>query len=248
MFDSVLGRGAAAPSRFGIGAVASVLLHAGILAGVFILSSRAQDDAAPEKDIPPLVVFHDSKPAGGGRPAAAPRPAQPRAVRSKPRAPLLVPSKIPPPPPVDPLTPPPPEDPPPPSDGAGDQVDGPISSDPGGDPNAIGPGDGNRPGGGGGGTEVSLFTEGMTRPVQLEGRDPQYTREALEARVEGKIIAKCVINTVGRLEGCRIIKSLPMMDQAVLAALATRRYTPVMYQGRPVAVQYIFEIRLMLPR
>lgn len=239
MFDSVLGRGVAPRSRFGIGAVASVLLHAGILAGVLILSSRAQDDAAPEKDIPPLIVFRDSKPAGGGRPAAAPRPAQPKAVRPKPRAPLLVPSKI----------PPPPEDPPPPSEGAGDPVDGPISSGPGEGSNDIGLGNGNGPGGGGGGGgEVSIFTEGMTRPVQLEGRDPQYTREALEARVEGKIIAKCVINTAGRLESCRIIKSLPMMDQAVLAALASKRYTPVMYQGRPVAVQYIFEFRLVLPR
>lgn len=238
MFDSVLGRGASAPSRFGIGAVASVLLHAGILAGVLILSSRAQDNAAPEKDIPPLVVFRESKPAGDGRPAAAPRPAQPKAVRPTPRAPLLVPSKIP---------PPPPKDPPPPPDGTG--VHGPISSGPGKGSTDIGPGGGNGPGGGGGGgDEVSIFTEGMTRPVQLEGRDPQYTREALEARVEGKLIAKCVINTGGRLESCRIIKSLPMMDQAVLGALATKRYTPVMYQGRPVAVQYIFEFRLVLPR
>lgn len=248
MFDSVLGRGVVPRSRFGTGAVTSLLLHASFGAGALFLSSRAPDVAGPEKDLPHLVVFHDSKPAGGGRPAAAPRAAQPRTPRPKPRAPLLIPSTIPPPPPRAPPAQTPPETPTPSSDAVGNPGDGPISSGPA-DSTGVGPGDGSGPGGpSGGGEGVEIFTDGMTRPVQLEGRDPQYTREALEAHVEGNIIARCVITTQGRIENCRIIKGLPHMNQAVLEALATKRYTPVMYQGRPVAVQYVFEFRLMLPR
>jgi protein TonB len=87
----------------------------------------------------------------------------------------------------------------------------------------------------------------MTRPVQVEGRDPVYTREALEARIQGLMIVKCVITIEGRLENCRIIKPLPHMEKAVLDALSTRRYKPVTYQGRPVAVDYVFNIKLVMP-
>jgi protein TonB len=38
------------------------------------------------------------------------------------------------------------------------------------------------------------------------------------------------------------------MDVAVLSALETRRYTPVMWQGKPISVSYNFNIRLELPR
>jgi len=34
------------------------------------------------------------------------------------------------------------------------------------------------------------------------------------------------------------------MDEAVLKALMSRRYTPVLFQGRPVPVRYNFAITL----
>lgn len=94
---------------------------------------------------------------------------------------------------------------------------------------------------------VLKFGEGMTRPTKISGGDPVYTREALVARVEGQIIVKCVITVSGTLQNCQIIKGLPHMDQVTLAAISARRYTPVMHQGRPVAVDYVFNIRLVLP-
>jgi protein TonB len=44
------------------------------------------------------------------------------------------------------------------------------------------------------------------------------------------------------------VKGLPYMDKAMLDALATRKYTPVMYQGHPVAVEYVFNTRLSKPK
>jgi protein TonB len=61
------------------------------------------------------------------------------------------------------------------------------------------------------------------------------------------MIVKCVITTEGKLENCRIIKPLPHMEQAVLDSLYSRRYTPVTFQGRPVSVDYVFNIRLKIP-
>ncbi len=94
---------------------------------------------------------------------------------------------------------------------------------------------------------VLPFGEGMSRPVQLEGEEIEYTREALDAKAEGDMLVRCVITTQGRVEDCLIIKGIATMNEAVLKALSTRRYTPVMFQGRPVAVTYIFPFKLRHP-
>ena len=87
----------------------------------------------------------------------------------------------------------------------------------------------------------------MTRPTLVSKIDPTYTREALEARVEGLMLVKCVISTAGALQNCRVVKGLPHMDAAVLGALRGWRYTPVTYQGAPVSVDYVIPVRLVLP-
>jgi serine/threonine-protein kinase len=96
-------------------------------------------------------------------------------------------------------------------------------------------------------SKVLPFQDGMSRPVPLSPPAPVYTREARAARVQGTVIAKCVITASGSLTGCRIIKGLPHMNEAVLAALQASRYRPVTFQGRPVAVDYVFSIKIVPP-
>jgi protein TonB len=93
--------------------------------------------------------------------------------------------------------------------------------------------------------KVLPFGPDMSRPVLISGTDPVWTREALIANVEGVMIAKCTITTAGTLQNCRIVKGLPFMDKSMLDALASRRYTPVMLQGKPVSVEYVFSMRLV---
>jgi protein TonB len=96
-------------------------------------------------------------------------------------------------------------------------------------------------------SEVLPFGEGMALPRLIEGPEPVYPRAAREARVEGTLLAKCVITTEGTLRSCHIVKSLPFLDEPVLTALAQRRYAPVMFQGRPVNVEYVISLRFELP-
>jgi len=105
------------------------------------------------------------------------------------------------------------------------------------------------PGGGAsGGDSVALpFGLGMTRPVQLSGSAPTYTREAIAARVEGKVIVRCVISARGVVQDCRVIKGVPMLDKLSVSALLASRFTPVTYQGRAEAVQYLFTFNFKLP-
>ncbi|WNZ64812.1 energy transducer TonB [Myxococcus sp. MxC21-1] len=98
------------------------------------------------------------------------------------------------------------------------------------------------------GTDVMPFGQGMSPPRLMGSPGIEYTHQALAARVEGTMIAKCVITVSGDVTDCRIIKGLPHMNEAVLDALHNRRYTPVQYQGRTVSVSYVFTLRLKLPR
>lgn len=96
-------------------------------------------------------------------------------------------------------------------------------------------------------SEILAFGEGMSLPRLIEGPEPVYPRAAREARVEGTLLAKCVITTEGALRSCKIIKSLPFLDEPVIEALARRRYAPVMFQGSPVNVEYVISLRFELP-
>lgn len=254
MFDSVLGQGNIPQRKLGAGAAVSIGLHVLVVVGVLWLSSRPEARAATEV----AVVFRTAAPPPPAAPVAAPPPpagaavAPARVTERKPvrKKTLTAPKEIPKekPPEATPKPETPPEEAAPTSTATTQETAGGGNGVAGGVPGGvIGGVAGGVPGGRLGG-ETLAFGEGMTRPIQLEGRDPQYTREALAAGVQGVMIVKCVITTEGRLQQCRTIKPLPHMEQAVLEALATKRYKPVTFQGRPVAVDYVFQIRLVLPR
>jgi tRNA A-37 threonylcarbamoyl transferase component Bud32 len=94
---------------------------------------------------------------------------------------------------------------------------------------------------------VLPFGPEMTRPVLLSGAELVPPREALVTGVSGTVIAKCTITPEGTLRNCRIIKGLPYLDKAMLDMLATRRYSPVLYQGKPVSVEYVFNLKVAAP-
>jgi protein TonB len=102
-------------------------------------------------------------------------------------------------------------------------------------------------GGRGTGTQVLPFGPGMTRPQQIGGSPPTYSREALAARVEGKVLVRCVITVTGEVTNCQVIKGVPMLTEVVLASLASSRFTPVHYRGAPQAIQYLFTFNFKLP-
>jgi len=95
---------------------------------------------------------------------------------------------------------------------------------------------------------VIPFHEGMTRPTLISGLDPVYTKEALEHRIQGDFRAKCVLSKEGAVTNCLVERSMPFMDQSILDALMSRRYTPATFNGVPVSVTYTFNVRLVLPR
>ena len=95
------------------------------------------------------------------------------------------------------------------------------------------------------GNEIIPFGAGMSRPVRIAGVEPKFTREALEVGVQGTMIVRCIIEIDGSLSACKVLKPVAHMENAVLGALATHRYRPVMFEGRPRRVSYVFNINLV---
>lgn len=232
MFDSVLRRETLPKRRFGSGAVLGILVYGGV--AVFAVWAQASARKADKQDV--AVTFVKPPPP----PPPPPPPAAPRQARPKPKpntpqtvlqqaivAPTVVPQEKPP-------------------------EQEPVDSAQGVEGGVEGGEVGGVPGGIVGGVVDSSavrmeFDERMTQPEKLGGPDPQYTEKALEREVQGTMIVRCVVTTEGKVFGCRILKSLPFMDRAVIDALERRRYKPATLGGRPVEVNYNFKITLRLP-
>jgi serine/threonine-protein kinase len=97
--------------------------------------------------------------------------------------------------------------------------------------------------------DVLPYNDQMPRPEMLDQtKDIVYTREALATKSEGVFTARCTITAKGRVENCRVIKPVQHMEKAVLDALQSRVYKPIVWQGHPVNVDYVFSMRLVSPR
>jgi len=243
MFDSVLDRGVAPRRRLATGAVFSVFGHAAVLSLALLVRPPARVEeavTAPLVFVPPIFTPAPA-PAPKGPAPAHPGPARPARPRQELVAPAAVPKKI-----VELETQPPPDETQDKTPQVGAQIGNPFGTPrpdgPPGDPNGTGDGNGTCTGRG-------CDVMGMTAPILLQrGREPDYTQEALEAHIEGLMTVECVLTLEGRLQQCRVLRSLPYMERAVVEALMTRRYTPATLHGRPLPVRYTIQVKLVMPR
>lgn len=75
-----------------------------------------------------------------------------------------------------------------------------------------------------------------SRPRLLSAGDPpRYNEQARVANAEGTAVARCTVSVQGTLQNCRLLKSVPLMEEALLASLKTRRYEPGKVGSEPVA-------------
>lgn len=245
MFDAVLDRAPASESRLGTGSAVAIGFHALVFALAFVLSRSSVSGGI---DRFPELRFRVAKggPAAGASKVLSSGP-RPRASGeskhvSTHRRDLVAPAAR-----INPSQMPAPK-----------EADRPLGeSEPGtgvesGPSSSIGdcPGpncpSGSAQGqGGGSALEVLPFGEGMTRPRLIQGSRIEYTREASEARVQGTMIVQCILTQEGRVTGCHALNTLPHMEEAVLRAVSTWRYTPVLFQEKPISVKYNIAVHLV---
>jgi protein TonB len=83
-------------------------------------------------------------------------------------------------------------------------------------------------------------------PVKIVHVAPSYPVIALSARVQGTVILDAIIGTSGRVESVRVLRSIPLLDEAALGAVRQWVFVPSRINGRlvPVALTVTVTFRL----
>jgi periplasmic protein TonB len=116
----------------------------------------------------------------------------------------------------------------------------------------IGPGTGSGLGpGSGGGTGGGVYQpgNGVTPPQPTYIPKPQYTADAMRARIQGTVWVECVVQTNGQCSDTRVVRSLDPtfgLDQEAIKAARLFRFRPGMRLGEPVAVLVTIELSFTL--
>lgn len=62
---------------------------------------------------------------------------------------------------------------------------------------------------------------------------PVYPSVAKMVKVQGVVIIEAIIGVEGNVENARVIRSIPLLDEAALDAVRSWAYTPTLLNGRP---------------
>jgi protein TonB len=63
-----------------------------------------------------------------------------------------------------------------------------------------------------------------------------YPAEAQASRVQGVVILEAIIDEQGNIANARVLRSIPMLDEAALGAVSQWKFTPTLLNGAPVPV------------
>jgi periplasmic protein TonB len=87
---------------------------------------------------------------------------------------------------------------------------------------------------------------GMQPPRKVVHVDPIYPPIAQSARIEGTVILETVIGIDGRVTSVRVLRSIPLLDQAAMDAVRRWSFTPTLLNGTPVPVAMTVTVRFAL--
>jgi TonB family protein len=115
-----------------------------------------------------------------------------------------------------------------------------------------GPGPGGRggPGDGPGGTGTSPFPgNGVSWPRLIVEVKPNYTAEAMRARIEGIVELEIIVHADGSVGSIRLVRSLDSrfgLDEEAITAVRRWRFDPARHLGKPVQVRVPVEVSFSL--
>jgi protein TonB len=76
----------------------------------------------------------------------------------------------------------------------------------------------------------------IKEPKKLKNVSPVYPDIAKQARVQGVVILECTISPQGKVTDVKILRGIPLLDQAATDAVKQWVYTPTLLNGVPVPV------------
>ena len=84
-------------------------------------------------------------------------------------------------------------------------------------------------------------------PTKIKDVKPVYPADALQSRVQGVVIFEVVIDEAGKVAEARVLRSIPMLDQAAQEAVRQWEFTPTLLNDSPVPVILTVTVQFTLP-
>ena len=95
--------------------------------------------------------------------------------------------------------------------------------------------------------KVYKMSPDIEAPRPIDKREPAYTQEARDARIEGSVLLRIEIDKEGRIRRADLVRGLdPGLDQNAIECVRTWRFDPARKAGKPVNVYANVEINFRL--
>ena len=95
--------------------------------------------------------------------------------------------------------------------------------------------------------ETSVQFKPEKRPVVLKQGEPYYPQEARKSGIEGMVVVKVLVDTLGNVEKIEIVKSIPELDQAAMAAAREFKFKAATLNDKKVSswvtIPFHFKLR-----
>jgi periplasmic protein TonB len=106
----------------------------------------------------------------------------------------------------------------------------------------FGPGEGGGVGGG-----VYRVGGGVTAPVVLTKKDPEYSEEARKAKYQGTVLLAIEVSPSGTASNIKVVRSLGLgLDEKAIEAVKQWKFKPGYKDGKPVTVAATIEVNFRL--
>jgi TonB family protein len=86
----------------------------------------------------------------------------------------------------------------------------------------------------------------IKEPRKLKNVNPEYPGIARQARVQGVVILEATIGPQGHVTEVRVLRGIPLLDQAAIDAVKQWEYTPTLLNGVPVTVIMTITVNFQL--
>jgi TonB family protein len=84
-------------------------------------------------------------------------------------------------------------------------------------------------------------------PKKTRHVPPVYPPEAQQAHVQGLVIIEATIGEDGKVRDARVLRSIPLLDQAAIDAVRQWEFTPTLVNGVPVPVVMTVTVNFSMP-
>jgi TonB family protein len=85
-------------------------------------------------------------------------------------------------------------------------------------------------------------------PAKIVNVNPVYPKAAQDAGIEGVVIIEIGIDPAGNVQDAHVLRSVPLLDEAALQAVAQWKYQPTLLNGAPVPVKATVTVGFTLAR